>query len=409
MRTLPILIAAMIAACSAAASASPPAAWPQTPAGFASLAEIDRAAEAFPNSMGLQRRRLAAAVEAGDRAAVLDSANKLAAAGAGLAPGSRALLAPLLGATDMKRLNARFARNMRPLAASSPFLAFPASDRLIEGIAAGSDFQEIFGASVVDRRLVAIHPNYGRKELGIPDAGSLLGMVFDPRSRRLWVASAVIDETPKAGSPFSGLLSVDPGHPEQAVRIPAPRGATLGDVAVAADGVVYASDGLTGAVYACRPGCSSLEVLVPPGRLFSAQGMAVSIDRKWLYVADRRFGLAAVERSSGRIFRVAGAQDMMLDGIDGLVGYDGDLIATQTAYAPQRIVRLRLSRGGLRVTKLDVLERANPEWGEVTLAALAGDRLLYVAAAQWESFGEGGIPKGDGPPEPTRIRMLKLK
>jgi hypothetical protein len=60
------------------------------------------------------------------------------------------------------------------------------------------------------------------------------------------------------------------------------------------------------------------------------------------------------------------------------------------------------------VTKLDVLERANPEWGEVTLAVGAGDRLLYVARAQWERFGEGGVLKGEAPLEPTSIRMLKL-
>jgi hypothetical protein len=137
--------------------------------------------------------------------------------------------------------------------------------------------------------------------------------------------------------------------------------------------------------------------------------MAVSSDQKWLYVADRRYGIAALDRSSGRIVQVAGGPDMMLDGIDGLVRHGDDLIATQTAYAPQRIIRLRLSRDGLRVRKLEVLERANPEWGEVTLAVEADDRLLYVAAAQWERFGEGGAVKGDAPLKATPIRMLRLK
>jgi hypothetical protein len=409
MRTISLLAAVASLASCPAEGRRPAAEWPLAPIGLASPADVDRAAASFPSSMGLQRRRLGAALEAKDVAAALDAANRLASAGAGLSPAARAQVAALLGAEAMQRLNARFDGNMEPIAASSPYMAIPPNHRLIEGIAVDPESPEIFATSVVDRQLVMLHPRNGARGSSVGEVGSLLGAMFDTRSRRLWVASAIVDETPKTGAPFSGLLSVDPANPGGAARIPAPAGATLGDVTVAADGTVYASDGLKGAVYVCRPGCTALETAVPPGRFFSAQGMAVSRDQKWLYVADRRYGLAAVERASGRIVPVAGAGDMMLDGMDGLVGYRGDLIATQTAYAPQRIVRLRLSRDGLRVKRLDVLERANPEWGEFTLAVAAGDRLFYVAGAQWERFGEGGVLKGDAPLEPTAIRMLKLK
>jgi hypothetical protein len=99
----------------------------------------------------------------------------------------------------------------------------------------------------------------------------------------------------------------------------------------------------------------------------------------------------------------------MLDGIDGLVGYHGDLIGTQTAYAPARIVRIHLSADGYRADTLEVLERANPEWGEVTLAAVVGDRLLYVADGQWDRYGEGGIPLAGRLEKPTAIRSIMLR
>ena len=60
------------------------------------------------------------------------------------------------------------------------------------------------------------------------------------------------------------------------MRIPAPAGATPGDVAVGPDGIVYVSDGQNGAVYRCRPGCAALEAWLPAGTFFSPQGMAVS-------------------------------------------------------------------------------------------------------------------------------------
>ncbi|HYJ81760.1 MAG TPA: hypothetical protein VEW26_02825, partial [Allosphingosinicella sp.] len=72
MRTI-LLLAALLAS-AAAARGRPAADWPAAPASFASAAEVERAAEAFPNSMGLQRRRLAAAIEARDPVLALDAA-----------------------------------------------------------------------------------------------------------------------------------------------------------------------------------------------------------------------------------------------------------------------------------------------------------------------------------------------
>ncbi|MGZ8420337.1 MAG: hypothetical protein ACXWU3_12780, partial [Allosphingosinicella sp.] len=137
-------------------------------------------------------------------------------------------------------------------------------------------------------------------------------------------------------------------------------------------------------------------------------GLALSRDQKRLYIADRRYGIAVLDRSGGRLFHLAGDEAMMLDGIDGLAVHDDDLIGLQTAYHPQRIIRLRLSAGGLRVSRLDVLERNHPEWKEITLGAVAGDRFLYVANAHWSRYGEGGAPVKGAPALPTPIRSLDL-
>lgn len=99
---------------------------------------------------------------------------------------------------------------------------------------------------------------------------------------------------------------------------------------------------------------------------------------------------------------------MMLDGIDGLLAYEGDLIAIQGGSLPPRIVRLKLSPDGTTVRNLEVLERAHPAWSELTLGTISGDRLIYVADAQWERFGGGGVLSGDQPLRPTGIRSLKL-
>jgi len=383
--------------------------WPEAVRDVAAPEQMLRAAAAFPNSAGMQRRRLGFALQTGDREMALDALRRLAAMGAVLSASAQAQAARLVGEREMAPLSQRMAMNARPLAASRIAAEIPAAHHLVEGIIWDEGRHRLYLTTVVDRALLLLGRD-GAAAVAARAPASLFGGAYDPVRRLLWIASGQAEPTPRDGPAFAGLVTIDPLHPVEVRPIPAPEGAhaTPGDVAVGRDGSVYASDGLNGALYRCRPGCAALEILLPPGTLFSAQGLAFSRDRRLLYIADRRYGLAALEIASGRLLRVRGRAEMMLDGIDGLVAHGRTLIATQTAYAPARIIRLRLSRDGLAVTRLDVLERANPAWGEITLATVAGNRLLYVADAQWERYGEGGIPNPQMPARPTAIRSLAL-
>lgn len=411
--SIAILCALMTGGCAAVPDGRPPSAWPTAARDFATSDEAIRVAAAFPNSGGMVRRRLAAALEAKDQAAAIAALRQLAAMGAVLSAHSQEQVEALIGAEAMAPIAAIFDLGVKPIAASRVHAVIPAEHDLVEGVVWDSDSGRLYATTIVDRTLLLVEEG-GTSVAASGGLGSLFGGAYDSGRKRLWVAAGSVPETPKGEPAWVGLIAFDPDRPGSAslrpVRIPAPAGmaATPGDVAVARDGNVYASDGLTGAVYRCRPGCTALETLLAPGTLFSAQGLAFSDDQKLLYIADRRYGIAALDRSSGRLFQVLGDEAMMLDGIDGLVGHEGDLIGLQTAYHPQRIVRLRLSADGLRVRRLDVLERNHPDWKEITLAAVAGDRLLYVANAHWSRYGEGGVRVKGAPALPTPIRVLDL-
>lgn len=406
---LAILGALLASGCAAGPETRAPAAWPVAVRDFATSEEAVRVAAAFPNSAGMMRRRLAAALEARDPAAATVALRQLAAMGAGLSEAAQAQAEQVVGAEAMAPIAARFDLNVKPVAASRVYAVIPAEHDLVEGVAWDSTERSLYATTIVDRALLSVGEG-GTSVAASGGLGSLFGAAYDPLRKRLWVASASVPETPKGEPAWVGLVAFDPARSGPVVRIPAPAGvtATPGDVAVARDGNVYASDGLNGAVYRCRPGCSTLETLLAPGTLFSAQGLAFSRDQKRLYIADRRYGIAALDRSSGRLFQLVGDEAMMLDGIDGLALHDGDLIGLQTAYHPQRIVRLRLSADGLRVRRLDVLERNHPDWKEITLGAVAGDRLLYVANAHWSRYGAGGAQVAGAIALPTPIRVLDL-
>src|SRR5205085_7882818 len=98
-----------------------PAPWPRAVADFASRAEIDSVAASFPNSSNMQRRRIAAALDAHDAAAALDATRRLAAMGATLSPASRARVAALVGEAPIAALSPMFEANAAPVGESLPY------------------------------------------------------------------------------------------------------------------------------------------------------------------------------------------------------------------------------------------------------------------------------------------------
>ena len=183
--------------------------------------------------------------------------------------------------------------------------------------------------------------------------------------------------------------------------------------------MVYVSDGQNGAIYRCPPGCASLETWLPAGTFRSAQGMAVSADGRLLYVADYRYGLAAVDRASGHVFRMSAPPDMMLDGIDGLVRDHDGLIAIQNGAPPLRIVALSLSSDGLGITgasrrraRRSGLGRALARRGDRRPAGLCLEPAMGPLRRPWRGDRRGAGPadadKGGPAPRDAALSLAPL-
>ena len=359
---------------------------------------------AFPESATAVRRMLAAAHAAQDAARIRTGLEALAAMGYAPTRATLDLLLPFVPEAERAGLLRRFAANGAPAGASRLYAEVPAGHRLVEGIASDPRTGRLFAATVVGRELLVLEHGSWRPVPGI-EGGSLFGMAVDAPRRRLWLTSGVLEQTPHPETAFRGLIALDLDRLRVAARIPLP--ASPGDLTVAPDGTVYASDPVGGALFRLRPGARAASLLVPPGRLRSPQGLVVAPGGRRLYVADYGYGIGIVDLASGRIRRLAARGPAMLDGVDGMVGDRGTLIAIQNGVNPHRIVRLRLDRGGNEVVAVEPLERANPAWGEPSLGAVSNGELLYVADGQWERYGAGGAATGAA--RPTPIRALTLR
>ena len=158
---------------------------------------------------------------------------------------------------------------------------------------------------------------------------------------------------------------------------------------MAENGDVYTTDSVGGGIYVARQGASRLEEFLRPGIFRSPQGLVFADGDDKLYVADWSVGLYLVDPKTKKREEVAPAPGFALIGIDGLVRYGRDLVVTQNMLRPHRVLRLTLHASKPpRVAVATVLDQADPEFAEPTLAVIVEDEIFVVARSQWALYDE---------------------
>ncbi len=182
----------------------------------------------------------------------------------------------------------------------------------------------------------------------------------------------------------------------------------LGDLTIARNGDVYATDSRAPIVWRLRAGRDSLERFVESPLLLNAQGLTFTPDEKALYLADYSRGMLKIDPSSRRVTLLPCRERVLSLGIDGLYLDRGKLIGIQNGVEPHRVLRLTLDAQGDSLIGSEVLEREHPRYSEPTLGVLVGRDLFYIANSQWEKFGETGtVARPDEllPPAILRLRL----
>lgn len=363
----------------------------------------------FPDSASARRRLLNAYLEAERPADALSEAVELVRRGYVFSPGAQDLLLSLEPTTEQRAVLALQERNAAPIEASRLLATVPAEVRLVESVWREPRSGDLFVTSVVSRALHVRHGQGDWRRIPIEGAGSLSGMAFDPTTGVLWVASGVFDQTPDPATAFRGLIAIDPASGEEKRRIAAPEDGSPSDLAVDAEGTVYASDPVSGAVYRAEAVSTRLQTLIEPGTFRSPQGIVAFPGTSLIAVSDYAYGLALIDVAAGTVHRIAADVPALLDGIDGLWLGGDRLLGVQNGARPIRIVELTLSADRTRVIAASDRERAHPAWTEPVGGNPSNGELVYVATGQWDRFGDGGALTGERPPVPTEIRVLPLR
>lgn len=356
--------------------------------------KFEKALALRPNHPGLIYALAQTTAASGNTDAALGWLDLLADLGITTDLGRAEALAPLRKDPRYEAIAKRIAANGNSRGA--PAKTFTASETLllVEGVAFDPVRDRFFLSSIYERKIVStardgtIAPFAGRA------AGlwSPTGMTVDGARGLLVVASAATPQTPGISAEDRGksavhLFDLETGTMEKSWHSGDGKH-WFGDVALGEDGTIYVSDSLQRQLYYIPGGTGDLEVLVAHPDFPSPQGIALSDDGAFLYLADYAMGLFRIDLGTKAVTRLAPSRDLAPYGIDGLYYWQGDLIAIQNGTSPQRIIRIELNEAGDQILGAHVLAANHPDFLEPTLGVIIGDTFHFVANSGWPRFGK---------------------
>ena len=221
--------------------------------------------------------------EAGERAKAIGMLRRLADQRAGLYPSSDS---PLIGLGDDVEAGPLLVRMRAELPVVRRARVARVVDRpglVPEGLAYDPVRRRLFLGDMAGQRILRIDAD-GRSRLF---AGGLalrpLGLKADPRRRRLWTATtnAFSDAKDKRGELL--LFDLDTGR--RLATYSHAEATSFNDMDVAPNGDLYVTDSAGGSVFRLPAGEGTLERLIPARSLGYPNGVAVSGDGRFLFVA----------------------------------------------------------------------------------------------------------------------------
>ncbi len=378
---------------------------------------VRRAFEAWPAQPFYVTAYASLSARLSDTAQTLRALTHLADLGLALDVAADSAFVLVRDAPALRGVIHRLAANAAPMPKSTVAARLGEVDFFPEGISHDSARGVWYLGSIRHRKVARI--THGGLSDDIVKEGqdglwAVLGVRADPARGTLWVTTAAIPQMAgyvAADSGRSGIYAFDlvTGRLKARYLLPAAApGHLLGDLVVAPNGDIYATDSQDPVIWRVLKGADEVQEFLRHPLFGSLQGPAVNPSGRILYVADYSHGVLAVDLNTREVTSLATPARTTVLGLDGLVWHDGALIGVQNGVSPARIVRLALDAGGHRITEFAVLDRHLPIATEPTIGTVWGRSFFYVANSQWEAYDDAGRLKAGVRLEPPRILEIKL-
>lgn len=379
------------------------------------LTRMSEALALRPGHPGLLLNVASLQAETGDGAAAAETLAAYARTGLTADLTQDPAFAPLHGTPAFESVSAMLAENAKPIGKPERVAVLGAGDALFEAVVRDAKTGRLFAGSVRERRIVVVDPD-GKTRNFVPKGRdglmSVFGLAIDPAHGLLWAASTgtpLAKDLPADMKGKAGLFAFDleTGALVRKALFAGEGERWIGDLVLAPDGTVYASDSLNPVLYRLAPGETELTEFIRDAIFASPQGLALSSDGSRLLVADYAMGIVAVDIAARKATLLAPPPDTALLAIDELTS-DGETVIAVQQLTPSRVLKVALSPGWDRIERVEVLAANSPLHDEPTLGQISEGAFYYVANSQWPRFGDDGSVKGDAPFTDAVVARLPL-
>ena len=275
------------------------------------------------------------------------------------------------------------------------------NDLFPEGLSADAN-QRVFYMGSVKQKIIKIGEDGKVSDFVTPGDyrfPDLNGIKVDPKDHGLWVASADDHNSELLHFNSQGKLLE---------HFPPPGGGrhALNDLVLHGSNEVYVTDTSAHEVYRFDLAKHTFTPLSFHRRVLYPNGIALSDNGRWLYVADI-LGVIQVDLTNNQTREVDPGKHSTLAGIDGLYWHKDSLVGVQYGNGPYRVARWRLSPDGLKVASTDVFEYRTPLISFPTTGAILGGKFYFIANTGIANYKDGKIAD-PSKLEPINIAAIQL-
>jgi streptogramin lyase len=284
-------------------------------------------------------------------------------------------------------------------------------DLIPEGITYASVTKSFYLSSIYKTKIVQINAETGEIKDFIPSDLlnlSFLGLFVDETRNHLWACGNMTQngKTLSMVSKFnliSGELLKSYSYFDTVAN-------TYNDIAEDGVGNIYFTDSDGQCIYRIDSQTDSVSIFFDGIAITHPNGIAISPDNKYLYIASNNKGIRVMDIEKREII---GEPDTLIDsrGIDGLKYYRNSLIGIQNEVKTRSEVKIAqyfLDNTGTKITGMKIIDQNNPGFDIPTTFTIARNHLYCLANSQlWNiNFSEMKI---NNPEELKEILILRYK
>jgi hypothetical protein len=322
----------------------------------------------------------------------------------GVNPAHDATLRSLHGNPDFRALVAEAERQYPPVHKARTVITLPEKDLIPEGLAFDEGKNVFYLSSLFHRKVVKIDASGHSADFAPSSKKDLLplcGLRVNVEDHSLWAAGC---EDSGYGELYH--FSQD-GRLMERVPPARPGKHLFNDLVLRGNSEIYLTDSLANQVYRFDCRTHVFTSLSFPRPLYYPNGITQSDDQNVLYVADA-FGVLRYNLKTSTALETDPGPANTLAGFDGLYWYHGALVGVQNGIGLPRIVEVELSRDGLHVQDLKVLEYRSSQSILPTTGAVKGSQFYFMENTQIDNFRDDKIVDPEKL-ESVRIAVVELR